>query len=234
MYPIDEESLGEDISQQEHMKEISTTLTPTISDSFDAVEGFQAITIHAPVIIDEEYDGTVAYLINLNKITELFLEDTDKLYKEIYLVDSNNIIIYSNKKEKTGQHISNYLNYEYEYENQEVEEKIVEDEKIVIVKEFYITNKEWKLINVEYKENMLKDINKYINFQKIFVTISITLILILGIILNFLLTKHLRREIAENTKELSEKVEKEEKTKKAIIHILTDFKNLNKKTGKRE
>ena len=229
MYPLDKGSIGADISYQEHMKEIKNTLEPVLSDSFEAVEGFQGITLHAPVIRNGEYDGTIAYLINLDKISELFLEGTEKLYEELYLVDSNNVIIYSNQKEEIGKNIQDILVYKQTYEQlQNSLDNVKTEESITIIKEFNIKNKDWKFINIEHKETTLNDINKYMNFQKIFAIISILLILILGIILNIFLTRHLRKEIIENTKELSNKVEKEEKTKKAILHILTDFKKLNK------
>ncbi len=95
-YPENRESIGRDISYQDHVSQIIETRKPIISDVFMAVQGYLAIAIHVPVIKDNKFDGSLAVLIAIDKIGKRYLENI-KIGKSGYaiLLSENNIEIFS-------------------------------------------------------------------------------------------------------------------------------------------
>jgi len=67
-------SIGKDISYQPHVREIMARRTPVVSDVFRAVQGFDAVAIHVPVLRDGAYDGSIAVTINFQKLAQRFFE----------------------------------------------------------------------------------------------------------------------------------------------------------------
>ncbi len=95
MYPVDENSLYADIRYQKHVVNLFETRRLVISGLFRAVEGFDAIAIHAPVFKGREMNGSVATIIKLDSITSRFLrgiEIGEGGYA--WLVDEDGAIIY--------------------------------------------------------------------------------------------------------------------------------------------
>jgi hypothetical protein len=112
MYPVDEASLGADISEQTHMIKIKETKRPVLSDVFDAVEGFQGVTLHFPVLKNGQFDGTVAFLINIDDLfKELTLLDKGAGSQAFFLFDKNRKIILSDNKEYLGKNIQEISRY---------------------------------------------------------------------------------------------------------------------------
>jgi len=74
-FPFDQESIGVDISSQDHIREIMKTHQPVVSDVFEAVQGFRCIAFHVPVFRGESYAGSIAILIDFDHISKNFLED---------------------------------------------------------------------------------------------------------------------------------------------------------------
>ena len=208
MYPIDSNSIDIDISNQAHMKEITRTVKPVISNVFKSVEGFPAVTVHIPVFKNHSYDGTVAYLINLKKIGKTMLASSVRLFEKLYLVDENNTIIYSNDDNEI---------------NQPFLEKIYSSDILKIEYSFKNINKTWRIIIIERKERILKHINNYIQNQWKMILFVFIVILISFIILNKLLTKSLENEIEQKTYALKIASEEANKANKAKSLFLANM-----------
>lgn len=106
MFPIDEKALGADISFQEHVKKLFKRKELVVSGLFKAVEGFDAIAVHAPVFRDGRIDGSVATVVRMSKIAEAYVGRV-KLSNTGYawLVDENGTILYHPDRNFFGAHI---------------------------------------------------------------------------------------------------------------------------------
>jgi PAS domain S-box-containing protein len=103
MYPIDEKSLYADIRYQEHVVSLFETRRLVISGLFRAVEGFDAIAIHAPVFKGREMNGSVATIIKLDSITNRFLKGVEiGAGGYAWLVDEDGMIIFHPEKSHIG------------------------------------------------------------------------------------------------------------------------------------
>ncbi len=107
MYPIDARGLNADISKQEHVVKLFKTKRLVVSGLFRAVEGFDAIAIHAPVFTNKVFNGSVATVIKLEKITSLFLKNT-RAGKNGYtwMVNEDGLIIYHPDPAYVGRRIT--------------------------------------------------------------------------------------------------------------------------------
>lgn len=74
-YPTNNGAIGQDISNQPHIKTILHTHQPTVSDVFTSVQGFKTIAYHIPVMKDNIYRGSIAILIPVNKLGKRFVEN---------------------------------------------------------------------------------------------------------------------------------------------------------------
>jgi|WetSurMetagenome_2_1015567.scaffolds.fasta_scaffold02248_8 PAS domain S-box-containing protein len=74
-FPLNKDVIGQDISNQDHIKKVIETHEPTVSDVFTSVQGFKTIAYHVPIIIDNEYKGSIAILIPLAKLGKRFVEN---------------------------------------------------------------------------------------------------------------------------------------------------------------
>jgi len=72
--PYDPKSIGADISYQKHVQAIIRTQKPVMSDVFTAVQGYAAIALHVPVFKDQEFRGSLAVLLDFQKIARQFLD----------------------------------------------------------------------------------------------------------------------------------------------------------------
>jgi len=57
-YPYNKEAIGQDISNQEHIRTVIETHQPTVSNVFTSVQGFKTIAYHIPVMAGDKYQGT--------------------------------------------------------------------------------------------------------------------------------------------------------------------------------
>lgn len=98
--------IGQDISKQKHMVQILANHEPVVSDVFDAVQGFKAIVIHYPIFVNKRFDGTIAILLNFNKIAERILDDI-QIGKsgKFLLLSSEGIELYCSIKEHISKSI---------------------------------------------------------------------------------------------------------------------------------
>ena len=74
-FPLNKSAIGQDISNQEHVRAVIETHEPTISDVFTSVQGYRAIAYHIPMISGNEYMGSIAILIPLDKLGKRFIEN---------------------------------------------------------------------------------------------------------------------------------------------------------------
>ncbi|HZY24538.1 MAG TPA: ATP-binding protein [Bacteroidales bacterium] len=74
-YPLNPNAIGRNISDQQHIKTIIETHKPTVSDVFTSLQGFKAIAYHVPIIIDNDYKGSIAILIPIEKLGKRFVEN---------------------------------------------------------------------------------------------------------------------------------------------------------------
>jgi len=88
-------SIGKDISKQKHMARIIADHKPVVSEVFDAVQGYKAIVIHYPVLRDNAFDGTIAFILNFEQIAKDILDDI-KIGKSGYawMISSEGIELY--------------------------------------------------------------------------------------------------------------------------------------------
>jgi PAS domain S-box-containing protein len=95
MFPPDPKSLGQDISSQDHVKEMYRTGKKVVSGRFRALEGFDAVTIHYPVYRNQELSGSVATLVRLSSISETFIKPIKEHSVKGYgwMVDDQGVIV---------------------------------------------------------------------------------------------------------------------------------------------
>jgi PAS domain S-box-containing protein len=74
-FPLNLSATGQDISDQAHVKSVIETHKPTVSDVFTSVQGYKTIAYHVPIIKDNEYMGSIAILIPLDKLGARFVEN---------------------------------------------------------------------------------------------------------------------------------------------------------------
>ena len=72
-YPRNESVIGKDISYQKHVRQIITTHQAVISDVFKSAQGYQAIALHVPIFKGNEYAGSLAMLISIDRLGKLYL-----------------------------------------------------------------------------------------------------------------------------------------------------------------
>jgi PAS domain S-box-containing protein len=73
-FPYNISVIGQDISEQTHIKSIRQTQQPTVSDVFISVQGFKTIAYHIPIINNGIYSGSIAILIPLEKLGRRYIE----------------------------------------------------------------------------------------------------------------------------------------------------------------
>ncbi len=67
-------SVGADISDQKHVRELLRVHKPVISDVFRAIEGFDAVALYVPVFRGSEFKGGIAVLVNFESIANRYLD----------------------------------------------------------------------------------------------------------------------------------------------------------------
>ncbi|MDO8947471.1 MAG: PAS domain S-box protein [Desulfocapsaceae bacterium] len=68
------DSAGNDISNQKHMQEILRDQKSVVSDVFRAVQGFYGIALHVPVFQRTLFKGTIAIVIDFENLAKRYLE----------------------------------------------------------------------------------------------------------------------------------------------------------------
>ncbi|MGD0340943.1 MAG: PAS domain S-box protein [Bacteroidales bacterium] len=73
-FPYVKNTIGQDISNQKHVREVIETHKPTVSDVFFSVQGYRAIAFHIPMISGNEYIGSLAILIPVDRLGQKFIK----------------------------------------------------------------------------------------------------------------------------------------------------------------
>jgi len=74
-YPERPDLIGADISNQDHVKRILATREPVLSDVFLTVQGYKAIAFHFPVFDNQEFRGSIVFLISFDTLAEEYLHN---------------------------------------------------------------------------------------------------------------------------------------------------------------
>ena len=73
--PYSAEMACADLSGQDHIRKVTKTHKPVISDVFMAVQGFRSVAVHVPVFRQGAYDGTIAFLLSFDVIAKNHIEN---------------------------------------------------------------------------------------------------------------------------------------------------------------
>ncbi|WP_052671070.1 ATP-binding protein [Draconibacterium sediminis] len=102
-YPENPDVIGNDISYQEHVKQVMKTHQPVISDVFMSVQGYLCIAYHYPVFNESDFEGSLAILIPMHKLGELYLGNIKtRGTGQTWLLSENGTEIYCSNEEHTG------------------------------------------------------------------------------------------------------------------------------------
>lgn len=74
-FPNVKNTIGQDISNQKHVSKVIQTRKPTVSDSFISIQGYRTIAFHIPIISGNEYKGSLAILISVDKLGQSFIKN---------------------------------------------------------------------------------------------------------------------------------------------------------------
>ncbi|KKQ54244.1 MAG: hypothetical protein US83_C0013G0011 [Candidatus Falkowbacteria bacterium GW2011_GWC2_38_22] len=213
MFPPEETSLRQNIGEQSHIQKIKKTLAPVISNIFDAVEGFKGITIHFPVIINGEYSGTTAFLLNVDKFTDLIdigavIEDKQKFY----LTDGSFNIIKASDTSEIGKKITEITSYglhkkifeEFNILGLPEQKNINVDgqNKIVSFYPIAILDNQWSIFIISDEKALNAYTEKSFSRIWMFSFALVALLVSVVIIFNILITRSLRFEINNKTIEI--------------------------------
>ena len=99
-------SVGTDISEQKHVRELLRDHQPVISDVFKSVEGINAVALHVPIFKGSEFKGSVGILINFKSIANRYL-DVIKIGETGYawVVSHDGTILYTPVAGLTGKSV---------------------------------------------------------------------------------------------------------------------------------
>jgi PAS domain S-box-containing protein len=102
-YPYNKSVTGTDISYQKHVKQIMLTHKPVISDVFLSEQGYLAIALHVPYFKDNEFAGSLAILIRIDKLGKLYLDNIKiKGTGKAWLLSENGIELFCPVKGHAG------------------------------------------------------------------------------------------------------------------------------------
>jgi len=110
-YPHNQSVLGNDISYQKHVSQVIDTKEPVISDVFFSAQGYLAIALHVPIFKEEVYVGSLAYLIPIDELGKLYLENIKiRGTGNVWLLSENGIEIYCPIPGHTGKPMLENMN----------------------------------------------------------------------------------------------------------------------------
>jgi len=103
-YPVNKVAIRQNISYQKHVQQIIESHKPVISDVFFAVQGYPAIAIHVPIFKGNDFKGSLAILLAIDKIGKQYFEQINKEgSSNTYLLSENNTILFSPLEEHIGE-----------------------------------------------------------------------------------------------------------------------------------
>ena len=105
-YPLNSNVIGQNIYNQKHIKTVIESHKPTVSDVFNSVQGFRAIAYHVPIIKGNDYKGSIAILIPIEKLGKRFVENiriSEKGYG--WMMSESGIELFSPSLNETGKNV---------------------------------------------------------------------------------------------------------------------------------
>jgi PAS domain S-box-containing protein len=110
-FPYNSSVIGQNISSQEHVSTIIETQKPIVSDVFTAVQGYMAIAYHIPIFSGNQYKGSLAVLIPIDKLGLRFIEPI-KTGKTGYgwMISKNGIELFNPLTGHTGRSVKEIYN----------------------------------------------------------------------------------------------------------------------------
>ncbi len=100
-------SIGSDISGQEHIREILASRKTVVSKVFRTVQGTESVAIHVPVFRGDEFKGTLGVALDFTTVVRRFVEEIrfgESGYA--FVVSLEGTILFSPVKGHTGRKIS--------------------------------------------------------------------------------------------------------------------------------
>jgi PAS domain S-box-containing protein len=99
-------SVGVDISNQQHVRELLRDHKPVISDVFKAIEGYDSVAVYVPVFRGSEFKGAMAILVNFESLANRYL-DVIKIGQTGYawMVSRDGTILYTPVPGLTGKSV---------------------------------------------------------------------------------------------------------------------------------
>jgi PAS domain S-box-containing protein len=105
-YPYNQSAIGQDISYQDHVKQVLVNQKPVLSDVFMSAQGFLAIALHVPVFKNKIFVGSLAVLIPIDSLGKLYLgKIKNRKNGHAWLLSENGIEIYCPISGHTGKSI---------------------------------------------------------------------------------------------------------------------------------
>ncbi|MDE5421531.1 ATP-binding protein [Ancylomarina sp. DW003] len=105
-YPYNQSAIGQDISYQNHVQQVLINQKPVLSDVFMSAQGFLAIALHVPVFQEKTFVGSLAVLIPIDRLGELYLgKIKNRKNGHAWLLSENGIEIYCPISGHTGKSI---------------------------------------------------------------------------------------------------------------------------------
>ncbi len=102
-YPYNQSAIGKDISYQKHIHQVLTTHQTVISDVFMSVQGYLAVAVHVPVFKGKEFKGSIAILIQIDKLGKQYFEKIKiRETSNAWLLSEDGVEIFCLYKEHTG------------------------------------------------------------------------------------------------------------------------------------
>jgi len=101
--PYHPNAIGTDISSQKHMIKILKDHKPVISDVFKVIQGYNAVVIHYPITVNKKYKGSIALLIDFEKIAGEILDKLSKANNiKTWLLSEAGVEMYCFNKDHIG------------------------------------------------------------------------------------------------------------------------------------
>jgi PAS domain S-box-containing protein len=102
-YPFNASVIGSDISYQKHVSQVIATHKPVISDVFLSEQGYLAIALHVPILNEKKFAGSLAILIPIDKLGQIYLDKIKiRGTGKAWLLSENGIELYCPVSGHTG------------------------------------------------------------------------------------------------------------------------------------
>jgi signal transduction histidine kinase/ABC-type amino acid transport substrate-binding protein len=205
--------------------------------------------VSGPYIYNGEIIGVGIAVSKINRLNYMMTENagflpTEEVYivnKEGYMITPSRFVNNSIFNVKIDNHNLNNCWLHETLSDIELkrnhQETIIYDNYInskVLGTHAYIEKMDWCVISEVNQKDFLKKVESNIRRIWYFTLGVIVSMIVVAFVFNYLLTNTLRKQIEMQTNKLQTKVHKDEKTRRAMLHLLKDMKLMNKEITERE